>query len=92
MRGQFVRPLPLAWILAAQRLRGAALPIAVLLGWQAGVHRRSTNIVVPSTALTMFGIARHPYYRALVQLEAAGLIVVNRRPGCKARITLTLWE
>ena len=92
MRGQFVRPLPFAWILDAHLLGGAALPVAILLGRQAGIHRRTTNLVVPSTALTQFRIGRHPYYRAVAQLERAGLIMVNRRPGCKARITLAYWK
>ena len=73
---------------AAARLPGAALPLACLLGWQAGVQRRSTNLAITRGILADVGVSPRAYYRALIALEAAGLITVIRRPGCRARVSL----
>jgi hypothetical protein len=92
MKGRFVRPVPLSWVRTASQLGGAALPVAILLAWQAGVHRRTTGLAVPSLALAEFHLSRQAYYRALLALERAGLITVDRRPGRKARATLVQWD
>jgi hypothetical protein len=87
-RDMFIRPLPWSWVSAAVQLPGAALRVALLLAWQAGVQRRSKDLTIPTTALQTFRVTRHAYYRALRELETARLITVTHQPGQKARVTI----
>jgi hypothetical protein len=87
-RGKFIRPLPWDWISRAAQLSGSALRVALLLVWQAGVQRRSTDLTIPTDALLEFRVNRRGYYCALRKLETARLVTVERRPGRKARLTI----
>jgi hypothetical protein len=89
-RGKFIRPLPWPWISAAAQLPGAALRVALLVGWQAGVQRRSRDLTIPTETLREFRVDRRAYYKTLRVLETAGLIAVVRQPGRKARITIAI--
>ena len=63
--------------------------MALPLGRQAGVQRRSRDLTLPTERLRAFRINRHVYYQTLRQLETAQLITVVRQPGRKARVTIT---
>src|SRR5262245_60469318 len=89
-RDKYVRPLPWNWIATAAQLPGAALRVALLLGWQAGRQRRSRNLTIPTEALRTFRIGRRAYYHTLRTLEAARLVTVARQPGRKARVTIVV--
>lgn len=86
--GKYIRPLPWGWISTAAQLPGAALRVALLLGWQAGVQRRSRDLTIPAQWLRTFRINRHVYYDTLRQLETAQLITAVRQPGRKTRVAI----
>ena len=84
----FIRPLPLPWLVAAMQIPGAALKVAILLGWQAGLMRSSRSLTIPTYMLDTCGISRRAYFRAVRTLEAAHLITVERQSGQKDRLTI----
>lgn len=87
MGGSFIRPIPLEWAHKAMRLPGRTFHLAVAIWHQAGL--RSSNPVQLSTkGLRECGIDRQVMYRALVALERAGLIEVERRAGLQPRVTI----
>jgi hypothetical protein len=78
----FIRTMPLAWIQAASPIKGKALAVGVAIWYQAGL-KKSQRVKLPSSLLRAFGINRHSGYRALRELERAGLLKVERhRGGC----------
>lgn len=72
--------LPLAW--AAKAAAATNTPKAMVWLWL--MHRArqtgSAAVTMPNGALAKFGISRRVKSLALEQLEAAGLIAVERRP------------
>ena len=81
-------PIPLASLAVAARLRGRAL--ALLL-----IHHRTAvtgepMASVPVRLLAEFGIGRDAKGRGLRELEAAGLVRVQRQRGRTARVGLAV--
>jgi hypothetical protein len=89
VNGEFVKgPLPLDWLSSACKLRGKS-PLTVALAILFEVGRRKSNQIVLTTAICeRFGVNRKAKYRGLSALEAAGLILVNRRPRKNPIITV----
>lgn len=89
VNGEFVKgPLPLNWLSSACKLRGKS-PLTVALAILFEVGRRKSNQIVLTTAICeRFGVNRKAKYRGLSALEAAGLILVNRRPRKNPIITV----
>lgn len=84
---KFVRSPPLEWMTIAARLPGKALHVATAIRYIAGLKRKRAVAWEPNK-LAMFGLTRPTLYRGLQQLEAAGLITVDRHRGRAARITI----
>jgi hypothetical protein len=80
-------PVPLAWLCSAGRLPGKALHIGVALWFLAGM-KNTRSVWLTSTVLQLFGVDRNAKRRALVWLEEAGLIIVERHPGRNPLVTL----
>lgn len=87
--GEFVKgPLPLNWLSSACKLPGKS-PLTVALAILFEVGRRKSNEIFLTTAICeRFGVNRKAKYRGLAALEAAGLILVNRRPRKNPNITV----
>ena len=86
---QFFTPgqLSVKWVAQAFRLPGKAGVVAMLLAWRATVS--ADRPVTPTGwVFEMCQVSRWALARTLMELEAAGLISVERRRGCKPRITL----
>jgi hypothetical protein len=83
----FIRPIPLDWAHRAMRLPGRTFHVAVAIWHQAGL-RSSGHIRLSTKQLRECGIDRQVMYRALVALESAGLVKVERRPGLQPRVTI----
>jgi hypothetical protein len=81
-RGAFIRgPIPLAWLDGALNLPGRGpLVVALALMYQSGLER-SPSVRVTHKLLQRFGIPPRTSHDALAKLEAAGLVVVTKRPG-----------
>ena len=90
---RFLRgPIPWDWLVRAARLPGHALHVGVALWHLSGLHRQAAQVVLHSAVLRELGIARTTAYRALIALEDAALIVVERHPGRLPRVTLLAAE
>lgn len=81
IQGEFLKgPIPLDWLGRAAKLPGkASLATALAIMFEVG-RRRSQEIVLTTAILLRFGVNRKAKYRALIQLENAGLISVVRQP------------
>ena len=81
VRGQFLKgPIPWNWITCAMRLPGKALHVAVVL-WQEAGFRKSRNVKFRMSKIGRVGFTRWTARRALVILEEAKLIKIDRKPG-----------
>jgi hypothetical protein len=84
--------VPLCWAERVTNIRGASAKTLFVgiwllhLSWKA----RSLTFSVPNGQLGARGVSRKAKYRALQQLEAAGLITVERRNRKPPLVTLVL--
>jgi hypothetical protein len=85
-------PLPIGWIAAALRSGDSrALPVLLALKYEADASRENW-IKPPAMVLQDLGIDRMARSRAIVALERAGLIEVQRRPGRPPLVRLASWK
>ena len=69
-----------AWLEAAAKLPGKSMHVAVVLLRLAAL-KRADRVVLSNRACEHFGLDRNAKYRALLSLEASGLIRVERKLG-----------
>ena len=87
-RAPFLKgPIALKWLTVACALPGKALQAALCICFVQGLTGKSA-LTATSKQRVSFGLSRRAWYDALVRLESAGLIQVDRQPGRKGRITL----
>jgi hypothetical protein len=79
-------PVPWHWLEAAAGLPGKALAVGLWLWREAGCKRNRT-VKVCQGAMGLH-VSRYAARRALRFLESAGLVKINRRPGCGLEVTL----
>lgn len=89
-RAPFIRgPIPLAWIRAASSIpRRNALVVGLVLWYLAGLRSERVGLVLCVNRCEPFGLGRKAVERGLRDLEAAGLIRVERSVGQCARVDL----
>ena len=86
--GLFVRgPVDWDWLKECGRLPGRALHVAVVLQLEAGM-RKSLTVELRAKRLLEIGVDADATRRALQQMESAGLIEVERRPGRLRVVTM----
>jgi uncharacterized protein YfaS (alpha-2-macroglobulin family) len=80
--------VPLAWFARATKAAGRPSTFLIVwllyLSWKA----RSQTFPVPNAALRQYGIDRRVKYRMLRELEAAGVIAIERRRKRALLVTL----
>lgn len=87
-KNKFLRgPIDWPWLTTAARLPGSALHVAMAIHFLNGFHQTGTVKLSPSV-LRELGLKRHAGYRALAELENAGLVSVVRKKGCSPTISL----
>jgi hypothetical protein len=87
-RGRFLKgPIPMWRIAEASRMPGRALALLLAIHHQSDLTGRST-VTLPRGLLGDLGIGKDAKARALLDLERAGLVTVQRSKGRSARITL----
>src|SRR5262249_46413977 len=79
--------IPWSWIVRASRLPGQALLLGLCLWRLKGATRKDT-VALGNAELRPFGIDRAAKSRGLAELEKAGLIKVDRKPGRWSDMTL----
>jgi hypothetical protein len=78
-RGAFLKgPISLIWLERAGRLPGKALHVALVIRHVQSLNRGDGTIVLTNQWLKNFGVDHHAKRRALVALEQAKLIAVER--------------
>ncbi len=80
-------PIPLGWITKAAGVGGKTLHVAMALWFLVGL-KRSRTVTLSQSKLKLFGVSRQASYRALLRLEDAGLVLVDRHPGRNATVTI----
>ena len=70
----------MAWLEVAAKLPGKSMHLAVVLLHLAAVEQRA-RVMVSNRACEKFGLDRNAKYRALLSLEGAGLVRVQRNLG-----------
>ena len=80
-------PIPWNWIIRASQLPGNALAVGLCL-WRLKGATKRTDIVLSNSEVEPFGLDRSAKSRALTELERAGLIKLQRKPGRWATVTL----
>lgn len=87
--GRYLKgPVPLLWLQQALVLPGKSVNVGLAIWFKAGAGESRTNITVSNELVEPFGVDRYAKYRALVQLEHAGLVKVRRAGKCAPRVTL----
>ena len=83
--------LPLSVALRMGGASGAAWAVlACLLNLEFRAKERGQPLALPNTALGEWGVSRRQKYRALVELEALGLVSVKLEPRKSPRVVL-IW-
>ena len=82
-------PIPLDWLTQAARQSGKALHVGIALWFLSGL-KRSREIALSQSILSLFGVTRHSGYRGLAELEKAGLVSVVRHRGRNSIVTILL--
>lgn len=80
-------PIPGAWLTRAAKLPGKALHVALAAWHLAGLSRRST-VSLSRQVAERFGASRYAVNAGLAKLESAGLVTVERKPGCSPVVTI----
>jgi len=80
-KGKFLKgPVPIVWLVRAERLSGKCLAVGVVLWFLRGLTRKST-FTLEKKWCEQFGVGRNAVGRCLDRLEKLGLISVERHPG-----------
>lgn len=82
-------PISLAWLKKTHLLPGnTALPLGLLVWFQAGLERRKYGLKLAPKLKGHFGLKDRAVYDAIKVMESAGLISVQRPPGSCLRVTI----
>ena len=94
VRGCFLKgPVPCDWFKTAWPLPKRALQVGFFIWHISGIEKRFENLTIrPKRVKTTLGVSVKSVYRALRDLEGAGLIVCNRKRGKCARVAIVCPE
>lgn len=81
-------PIQWDWLRRASKLRGKSFELGIIYWHLSKLNKRETKLKAQEQFLRGFSINRQSYYRALVQLETAGLIRVQKMAGQRALVDL----
>ena len=85
--GRYLKKTSLAPLQLAAQLPGRTLHLYLAIQHRCDLQR-SQIMTLPSVYLRSWGLNKDAKSRALAQLEGAGLIALERRPGRPAVVTL----
>lgn len=83
----FAGPIDMEWLMAAAKLPGAALNVALAIQHQASL-RKEEWVPLSNGDAERFGVKRDAKTRAIVLLEEAGLIEVSSKTGQSPRVRI----
>ena len=85
----FIHAMPWWWWIKASRLSRSALLVGLALWRLHGVKKRKPAYL-PNFEVASLGVHRNTKLKALRELEAAGLVTVERQTGKSPRVTLVI--
>ncbi len=80
-------PIPWKWLARAAQQPGRALHVGLALWFWAGI-KRSGQVALSISRLSMLGVNRFAAYRGLAALEQVGLVAVQRQKGRNPIVTI----
>ena len=80
--------VPLWWIREATKATDTPMALVAIELLHTAFRARSSSFTLPNGRLAKWGVSRESKRRALQRLEAAGLILVERRPRKTPKVTL----
>ena len=80
--------VPLAWAASAAKATRTRKALVWILLLHTAWRTKSATFPLSNAGLAKSGVSREIKRRALAELEAAGLIVVERAPGRAPRVTM----
>jgi hypothetical protein len=86
-KGHFIYRVPVDWAAAAAILPGKCLAVGLALWFKFGMEKKR-QVKVTRELLRKFGVNRYAGRRAINQLEAAGLVAVDRGQGRSSLVTI----
>jgi hypothetical protein len=84
---RFIRPVSLNWARRAAILPGQALHVGCVAWYLAGLKLTDT-VSLSAVELRKWGVSKWSTRRALLALESANLISVERQAGCLPWVTI----
>jgi hypothetical protein len=81
-------PIPWAWIQSAASLPGRALAVGLTVWFEAGCKKKNT-VSITLARLQRMGMSADTARRGLRALAAAGLVMIESKPGRGSLVTLT---
>ena len=82
-------PIPLEWLGSAASLPGKTLNVGIALWWLHGMAKGKPFKLTQKALLTL-NVERDAASAALVRLEQAGLIRVERKPGQRPAVSMVV--
>ena len=82
-------PIPLDWLGSAAALPGKTLHVGIALWWLHGMAKGKPFKLTQKALLTL-NVERDAASAALVRLEQAGLIRVERKPGQRPAVSMVV--
>ena len=92
LTGRFLKgPIPMRWLARALHVgAGSGLGVGIVLWHLSGLKHNEKTILLSNVEVERWGISRQAKWRALVALERAGLIVIERRGARSPMVTLVV--
>jgi len=83
-------PIPWNWLAKACSCSksGASIRVALVIWFLSGVNRLDATVKLNGARMRELGLNPSSWRRGLISLEKAGLIAVDRKPGCLPTVTL----
>jgi len=88
-RVRYLRTVPISWLIPAMSLPGKSLAVGLVVWYLAGVSKKSA-VTLSRVQLKKFGIRRMAGKRGLRNLEAAGLVKIEREGHKSPLVTIVI--
>ena len=87
--GRFIKgPVPLPWLIEANKAGGSSLAVGNILWHLSGLKRGKRTVALTTVMCKEWGVGRESKRRALEALEEAGLIRVEHRGNKNPLVTI----
>lgn len=80
-------PIPVTWVAQAAKVNSTAALVGLALWFRAGCEK-SRTIKAGRSLWSRFNISRYQAHRALLALQSAGLVTIQRRRGQNLVVTI----